>query len=479
MYTFDNGTANGDNTGVLPGVQNVAQPGYYNGRITNFALNGTTSNWVNGLAPIVWYTDADGDSYGTGTGQPFCANPGTGWANRSGDCNDADVAINPGATEICGNGIDDNCNGTIDENGVVATPGPISGPVGVCRGATAQVFSVSPVPGATSYQWIIPTGATGSSTTNSITLNFSSTYNTGMVAVKAINACSQSALSALQVKYFASKPGQPGLITGKNLGVCTGNEIYSIAAVGNATSYNWTAPAKTRIVSGQGTRTIELAFDPGFGSGNLSVTAGNCVGTSAARTMMLRKIPALPAAIVGPTSVCPGQTGVKFSTTGLAGVTYTWQVPAGANIISGQGTAAITVNWGTAAGNVRVSAGNVCGVSAFRSKSVSLLSCSTLITMAQAEQTEEAKPENKLAVNLWPNPARDVLMVTLNEFVPNQKMEMVLMTTEGRSLKAESLVPTVKGQQVRFDVRSFAAGMYLLQIKQGMLTETKKVMIVR
>jgi hypothetical protein len=70
-------------------------------------------------------------------------------------------------------------------------------------------------------------------------------------------------------------------------------------------------------------------------------------------------------------------------------------------------------------------------------------------------------------------------MVALDAFAPNQKVEMVLMSTEGRSLKAESLVPTVKGQQVKFNVSSYAAGMYLLHIKQGMLSETKKVMIVR
>jgi hypothetical protein len=37
------------------------------------------------------------------------------------DCNDANPAINPGASEECGDGIDNNCNGVADENCTVCT----------------------------------------------------------------------------------------------------------------------------------------------------------------------------------------------------------------------------------------------------------------------------------------------------------------------------------------------------------------------
>jgi hypothetical protein len=426
----------------------------------------------------LWFADNDGDGFGAGAGQQFCTPPGAGWALQQGDCNDANAAINPNATEIC-DGIDNNCNGITDESGPISKPGDIAGPIGVCRGASNQVFSVAPVAGATSYQWIIPNGATGSSGTNSISLNFSNTYNTGMVAVRALNGCTQSTLAVLQVKYYASKPGQPGFIRGKNLGTCTGNELYSVAEVGNATSYTWVAPANTHIVSGQGTNRIELSFAPGFVSGNLSVTASNCVGTGAARTMMLRTIPAIPAAIVGPEMVCPGQTGIKFSTTGLAGVTYNWIVPTGATITNGQGTATITVTWGTVAGNVRVSAENICGVSSQRNKSVGMQICPSTITMAKAEELGLAPEESNLAVKLWPNPVRDVLMITLEEFVPNRQLELVLLQANGRVCKSQKMIPVIQGQQVRMDVSNASAGYYNLLVNQSGKTISRKVIIQR
>nr|WP_317131464.1 Calx-beta domain-containing protein [Panacibacter ginsenosidivorans] len=54
------------------------------------------------------YADNDGDGYGAGSSVACGVDNNT-------DCNDADGTVHPGAAEICGNGIDDNCDGHIDE----------------------------------------------------------------------------------------------------------------------------------------------------------------------------------------------------------------------------------------------------------------------------------------------------------------------------------------------------------------------------
>ena len=60
----------------------------------------------------VYYPDVDGDGYGaTGLGAAACASPGSGYLTASGDCDDADAAVSPAATEVCGDGLDNDCSG--------------------------------------------------------------------------------------------------------------------------------------------------------------------------------------------------------------------------------------------------------------------------------------------------------------------------------------------------------------------------------
>jgi hypothetical protein len=108
-----------------------------------------------------------------------------------------------------------------------------------------------------------------------------------------------------------------------------------------------------------------------------------------------------------------------------------------------------------------------------------------LITSAEGTKSNNGTkplakvPEPELQVSLWPNPARTEVTVSLDAFDPNKKVEIVMLTVEGRAVQAQSVIPQTKGQQVRFNVRTLGAGFYLVKVQQGVLTETKRVVIVR
>ena len=86
--------------------------------------------------PSTWYLDGDGDGVGK-EAMDGCEPPGDNWIATAGDCDDEDAAIHPAASETC-NGVDDDCDGRVDEvdcapQGDVTTEGyeAVVGPEGL------------------------------------------------------------------------------------------------------------------------------------------------------------------------------------------------------------------------------------------------------------------------------------------------------------------------------------------------------------
>ena len=68
-----------------------------------------------------WYTDGDGDGYGTDSSGVLGCDDGTRVAN-GGDCDDGDPARNPGAVEECDTGVDEDCDGIVDTDASASFP---------------------------------------------------------------------------------------------------------------------------------------------------------------------------------------------------------------------------------------------------------------------------------------------------------------------------------------------------------------------
>jgi Putative metal-binding motif/Secretion system C-terminal sorting domain len=81
----------------------------------NFVENATDCNDNNAqINPnALWFADPDFDGIGAGASLQTC-NPGPGWSVVTGDCDNGSAGIRPGLAELC-DGIDQNCDGKIDE----------------------------------------------------------------------------------------------------------------------------------------------------------------------------------------------------------------------------------------------------------------------------------------------------------------------------------------------------------------------------
>jgi len=60
---------------------------------------------------LTFYEDADSDTYGNGQMPTQACSAPEGYVSDDTDCDDTNSEINPGATEICGNQIDEDCSG--------------------------------------------------------------------------------------------------------------------------------------------------------------------------------------------------------------------------------------------------------------------------------------------------------------------------------------------------------------------------------
>ncbi|MCU0432498.1 MAG: FG-GAP-like repeat-containing protein [Bacteroidia bacterium] len=253
-----------------------------------------------------------------------------------------------------------------------ATPGSISGPTSVCQGQTNVPYQITPVANATSYTWNLPSGASivSGTGTSSILVNFSNTATSNFITVNGVNSCGPGVSSAPLSVTVLPLPAATSAVSGPTT-VCQGqnNVVFATSAVANATGYNWTLPVGATIISGNNTNSITVNFSTAAQSGPIDVVATNSCGSGSSTVnfnLTVNPVPGAAGVITSnnAASVCQGATGVTYTVAPIANATsYNWTLPAGATIVSGNGTNSITVDYNNlaASGNITVAGVNSCG----------------------------------------------------------------------------------------------------------------------
>lgn len=299
---------------------------------------------------------------------------------------------------------------TVSTGGCTSAPGipsSITGSISSCEYGTNPVpYSCSLVSGATSYLWTVPTGVTilSGQGTSSISVSFGAGFaSSGRITVSAVNACGTSSVRS---KTIYELPKNPGVISGTQ-DLCIGGLTgigYSVSPLilqGASVTYTWAVPTGATLVSGQGTMNVVVDFASNFTWGVITCKAVNACGSSSLSSMTVAQVPKKPT-ITGPTSICPNGSASYTSSLLISASTYTWTVPAGATITSGQGTRTINVTFGSTAGFVTCVGSNSCGTGTIQSYTVGLASCKNG-AIASSESSENINSAD-LKLSVYPNP---------------------------------------------------------------------------
>ncbi|NOT49652.1 MAG: T9SS type A sorting domain-containing protein [Chitinophagaceae bacterium] len=328
------------------------------------------------------------------TGSTTTLNAGVGYTSYSwspGGATSQTITVGTAATYTVTVTNASGCSGTANAtvtvtNSVPPKPGPITGPVNNLCNTTGNLYSITPVPGATSYVWTVPSGATiiGPNNGVSITVNYSTSFTTGNITVAAFNVCGQNPTNDPRELAVTSLPAVPGAISGPTTGLCqrTG-VVYSIAPVLAATTYTWTVPAGVTITAGQGTNSITVSFSGTFIDGPVSVLVSNaCGANSTASTLALQGPTLAPGPITG---AAIGDCRLESQTYSIAAVnfalSYTWVAPPRVTILEGQGTTSVKVKFDDdfVTGDLCVYTNTACGRSAYRCMTVFESPCPNFI----------------------------------------------------------------------------------------------------
>lgn len=384
--------------------------------ICNDGLDNNCNGMVDETTGSTWYADEDADTFGNPAIDSVSCDMPVGFVLNDLDCNDADATINPDGTEICGNGIDEDCNGedlACDVSGCTELEACNYNPLAVINDGSC--FFVGDV---------CDDGNAG--TINDQILN--DCVCSGFVPECATNPIVISLDSIQNVTCFNGDDGYIGLQ------VSGGNGPYFAS---------WNSfPIQT------------TPFASGLPAGSYTLTIEDTEGCVQTFTQSITEPEGSLPIIFGNNDVDPADNE-QYTVSTYPGCTYTWTVSNGL-ILSGQDSDTLNVLWNDA------SMGTI-----YVYQTDTATGCQWVEGLAvfiNAVGTEETTSDTW---KIYPNPVSD--MINLEGLSVNA--QITIMDATGRIIDQFNALETI----VHLNVSDFESGIYLIQVKDDFGIRSERV----
>lgn len=359
---------------------------------------------------------------------------------------------------------------TIDSNGCRASSAPIRvnvfttvpirpagifGDINPCPyvgNSTTATYSVAPDSNVLSYSWTVSNGMTiiGSNNGNSITVSYASGFTKGQIRVTPVNSCGNGLPFTIfpTIGPITTAP----IVTQSMPFVCSilGTNTaatYSIQPIPGCSSYSWILPKDAKLVSGQGTTSIQVIYYSTFVSGNISVFGLFPCGNSPTTNIGINLLP--KPVLTGSNVICPG-TQNTYSTPLVQGaLRYRFNLPLGLTFVSKNGNSVVVTNLGSfVSGTISVQVQTAqCGWTQPGTLTLSTTPCRSM----------SSNPN--FAISIYPNPSIGNFKLNLGSV--GTQIQYRLYSSDGRLVK-QRFLGSIESETLNFE--DLASGLYHIEI---------------